>query len=198
MAGYFCKNAITFTRFLKGHIIYFLLFLQIFDHYIKRQHEILRLNGFHSFYRETHNHKNVPFHIVNLWTVTYLAVQTLMHQYYADNFFTKCVVVQFLSPVVYSTMFAVTETLMLAITHGTYLTKVVRFNRTKPLPDALRGTQSSGEGLVGLTQRNASYMDLLEKQADMINYLKDHNLRLNQKLMQLNSQVRTVTLPPQI
>lgn len=39
--------------------------------------------------------------------------------------------------------------------------------------------------------------ELLEKQADMINYLKEHNTRLNQKLMQMNTQLRTVTLPAQ-
>lgn len=180
-------------------LIVFLLFLfKIFDHYVKRQHDILRLNGFHNFHRETHTHKSIPFYIVNLWTATYLGVQTLMHQYYADDFLPKCVLAEFYSPIVYSTLFSGTETFILAIVHGTYINKVVRFNRAKPLPDALRGTHSTGEGLVGLTQRNASYVDLLEKQADLINYLKDHNLRLNQKLMQLNSQVRTITLPSQI
>lgn len=143
-------------------------------------------------------HKSVPFYIVNLWSATYLGIQTLMHQFYGTDFLTKCMIAEFLSPVVFSTLFSVTETFLLTIVNGTYITKVLRFNNARPLPDALRGSHSSGEGLVGLTQRNASYMDLLEKQADMITYLKDHNLRLNQKLMQLNSQVRTVTLPPQI
>lgn len=175
-----------------------LLIPQIFDHFVKRQHNQLRLNGFHNFYRETHVHKSIPFHIVNLWSAAYLGIQTLMHQYYGDDFMAKCIIAEVLAPVVYATLFSVTETLLLAIVHGTYIAKVVRFNRSQQLPDALRGSHSTGEGLVGLTQRNASVIELLEKQADLINYLKDHNLRLNQKLMQLNSQVRTVTLPPQI
>lgn len=43
---------------------------------------------------------------------------------------------------------------------------------------------------VGVVTRDAETNDLLEKQADMINYLKDHNNKLNQKLMMLNAQIR--------
>lgn len=43
---------------------------------------------------------------------------------------------------------------------------------------------------IGVVTRDAETNDLLEKQADLINYLKDHNNRLNQKLMTLNAQVR--------
>lgn len=60
------------------------------------------------------------------------------------------------------------------------------------MPDALLGSYHTG-GSVGLTQRGADMVELFEKQADLINYLKDHNLRLNQKLMQLNGQVRSVS-----
>lgn len=43
---------------------------------------------------------------------------------------------------------------------------------------------------VGVATRDAETNDLLEKQADLINYLKDHNNKLNQKLMTLNAQLR--------
>lgn len=43
---------------------------------------------------------------------------------------------------------------------------------------------------VGVSTRDAEAHDLLEKQADLINYLKDHNNKLNQKLMTLNAQIR--------
>lgn len=39
--------------------------------------------------------------------------------------------------------------------------------------------------------RDSEMADLLEKQADLITYLKDHNIKLNQKLMVLNAQVRS-------
>lgn len=46
---------------------------------------------------------------------------------------------------------------------------------------------------VGVTLRDTETMDLLEKQADLINYLKDHNNKLNQKLMVLSAQIRAST-----
>lgn len=36
--------------------------------------------------------------------------------------------------------------------------------------------------------------DLLEKQSDLIEYLRDHCNRLNQKLQQMSNQLRTVTI----
>lgn len=73
------------------------------------------------------------------------------------------------------------------------IAKVRTFNRNCPVPDALLGSHHMG-GSVGLTQRGADMAELFEKQADLISYLKDHNLRLNQKLMQLNAHVRTVAM----
>lgn len=43
---------------------------------------------------------------------------------------------------------------------------------------------------VGVSTRDVELNDLLEKQADLINYLKNHNNKLNQKLMTLNAQIR--------
>ena len=69
----------------------------------------------------------------------------------------------------------------------------MNFNKTEPVPDALHGTSSYG-GSVGLTQRYADWAELFEKQADMINYLQDHNFKLNQKLMQINARARSVNI----
>lgn len=43
---------------------------------------------------------------------------------------------------------------------------------------------------MGVAMRDSEMADLLEKQADLIHYLKDHNIKLNQKLMTLNAQLR--------
>ena len=62
-------------------------------------------------------------------------------------------------------------------------------------PDALQGINSV-TGSLGLVQRGADVTELLEKQADLIQYLQDHNQKLNQKLMMMSNQLRTVTLGP--
>lgn len=55
-------------------------------------------------------------------------------------------------------------------------------------PDALQGINTV-TGSVGLMQRGSDVTELLEKQADLIVYLRDHNAKLNQKLMQMSNQV---------
>ncbi|GAB0087655.1 Transmembrane protein 192 [Sergentomyia squamirostris] len=166
----------------------------LFDHIVKYHHNTLRMNGFHDFHRATNVHKSVPFLLVSLWNTAIMTIQALMQDYYGPDFGEHCVQ-GFFSPIVYVSAFSAVETGILAIIHGVYISRVMRFNKARPLPDALRGTFDHGNS-VGLTQRNADVVELLEKQADLIAFLQDHNLRLNQRLMQMNSEVRTITLPP--
>lgn len=168
----------------------------IFDYLVRQHHDKLRMNGYHDFHRATNLQKSATFYLVSAWSAIFLGVQTLMHEMYGEDFWIKCLFVGFLSPVIYVTGFSIMETFILGIIHTSYICRVTKFNNAKPQPDALRGRHSSGEGLVGLTHSHADTLELLEKQADLINYLKDHNIRLSQKLLQLTSQVQTVTMPP--
>lgn len=98
------------------------------------------------------------------------------------------------SPVFYVVIFNVAETLIFFFVHGTYISRVVRFNNMHLAPDALRGSSQSTLGSLGLLHSQSDISDLLEKQSDLIEYLRDHVNRLNQKLQQLSNQLRTVTL----
>ncbi|CRL01522.1 CLUMA_CG014392, isoform A [Clunio marinus] len=160
----------------------------VFDYIVKYHHDQLRLNGYHDFYRATKTHKSVPLTIVSLWNTALLTVAAGIHHYYGDNFFIKCME-SFLSPVVYVTAFTVAETFVLFAVHGTYIYRVHKFNTSQMPPDALQGINTV-LGSVGLMQRGADITELLEKQADLINYLRDHNMKLNQKLMQVTNQFR--------
>lgn len=167
----------------------------LFDHLVRKHHEKLRLDGYHDFHRTVESHKGIPLQIVSLWNTFLLAIQALIQHYYGDAFGEKCLVVGLLSPIVYISAFSGLETIVLAIVNGSYIAKVVRFNRTASPPDALQDNRGFSGGSLGLTQRGLSTAELLEKQADLIKYLKDHNLKLNQKIMQMNAQVRTITYP---
>lgn len=173
----------------------FWIFTYLFDHIVKSHHEKLRLNGYHDFHRATEQHKAIPLQIVSLWNTFLLAIQTLIQHYYGDAFGEKCVAVGLLSPIIYISAFSGLETIVLCIVNGSYIATVRRFNRTASPPDALQDNRGFSGGSLGLTQRGLSTAELLEKQADLIKYLKDHNLKLNQKIMQMNAQVRTVTYP---
>lgn len=147
------------------------------------------MNGYHEFYRATSLHKGIPLHTVSLWNTVILAIQTIMQHLYGDDFFNHCRK-EFFSPITYIVIFCALETVILIGIHGWYIARVNRFNKATLPPDAYRGLSESLSS-VGVSTRDAEASDLLEKQADLINYLKDHNNKLNQKLMTLNAQIRS-------
>lgn len=184
---------------------------QLYDHIIKYHHEKLRMSGYHEFYRATLVHKGLPLYTVSLWNTVIFCIQTIMQQQYGPEFFNHCTKSVF-SPTCYVVMFCAFETVILLIIHGTYIQRVVRFNRAGLPPDVFRGLSASVSSVsprsrasvcsdckcsripqVGVTTRDAETSDLLEKQADLINYLKDHNNKLNQKLMALSAQVKAAS-----
>lgn len=73
----------------------------------------------------------------------------------------------------------------------------MRFNRICPPPDVTREewlssfTQDSYAGEIGYRQRGSNLEELLEKQADLIRYLRDHNINLSHRIMVLVSQRAT-------
>ncbi|XP_064550462.1 transmembrane protein 192 [Drosophila montana] len=165
----------------------------IFDHFVKKQHDDLRLNGYHDFHRDTNMQKGIPLQIVSLWNSMLLAVQAMIHHYYGEQFWTHCAA-GWLSPISYVTAFSVAENMVLAATHGCYIDKVSKFNKAKLSPDVLRGADRAG-GSLGLMQPGGDTAELLEKQADLIAYLRDHTHKLNQKLHQMQTNVRPVRVP---
>lgn len=60
-----------------------------------------------------------------------------------------------------------------------------------PEPDALRESNDNRPS-VGFTQRGAGIVELLEKQADLIDYYKEQLDRNMQALMAMHSQVHRV------
>lgn len=98
---------------------------QIFDHFVKKQHDNLRMNGYHEFHRETNMQKGIPLQIVSLWNSTLLAVQALIQHYYGDQFLAHCLATGWLTPISYVTTFNVAESLVLVVTHGCYIGKFI-------------------------------------------------------------------------
>ena len=170
--------------------------LQIFNYFVQNHHEKLRLNGYHEFYRQTKIHKSIPFHIVSLWNTVILAISAGLQHYYGEGFLDKCLA-SLCNPLIYITVFSLAETVIIFIVNGSYINKVLKFNSVKSPPDALSGI-STQTGSVGLLQRGnrADITELLEKQADLIQYLQQKQQNLNQKIMQMSNQLRTVTLGP--
>lgn len=163
------------------------------DWIVDRHHQQLRVNGYHDFNREMKDHHKIPLKIVNLWNSALLAVSAGLAHYYGPDFFVKCME-YFISPVIYIVGFNVVETCIFFFVHGSYISRVMQFNNLNLLPDAMRGSISTTSGSVGLVHSQSEVNELLEKQSDLIDYLREHVNRLNQKLQQLSNQLRTVTL----
>lgn len=80
--------------------------------------------------------------------------------------------------------------------------RVRRFNRLQPQPDVMQEEWLSsfahdsyaGNNEVGYHERGSNLCELLEKQSDLIRYLRDHNVKLSHRMMLLVSERRpTVT-----
>lgn len=158
----------------------------ILDLMITYKHNDLRRCGYHDFYRkQILTYKNVPFAIVTLWNTCMFIVQTIMIQNYGTDFTMHCQKT-IESPATYVCLFCGLETIVLMFVHGTYIMKVWHFNNMHALPDALRDIDQPFIGSLGITIENARIADLLEKQADLIYYLKEQNLNLKKKMLQFN------------
>lgn len=169
------------------------LFTYMIDSIISHRHLEIRRYGYHDFYHsKILRYKNAPLHIVSLWNTTILLVQTVMQQNYGAEFVLHCQRMV-ASPITYICLFCGVETILLIFIHGSYIMRVWKFNRSTHLPDALRDTDHPFIGSLGVTVDNAKVAELLEKQADMIHYLREMNFNLNKKLMQLNDKVKAAT-----
>lgn len=160
----------------------------IIDILITNQHNNLRREGYHDFYRkQILTYKNAPLSIVTLWNMIMFLVQTIMVNCHGSEFSLHCRKgVQ--SPMTYACIFCGFETILLMVLHGTYFIKVYHFNATHFLPDALRDIEQPFIGSFGITIENVRIVDLLEKQADLIYYHKEQNCNLKRKLLQLNQR----------
>lgn len=169
------------------------LFTYMIDSAISRQHLDLRRYGYHDFYHTTVLcYKNAPLSIVSLWNTTIFLVQTMMLHEYGKEFSWHCQKT-ISSPITYLCMFCGLETILLMFVHGSYIMRVWKFNRSTRLPDALRDADQPFIGSLGITVENAKVAELLEKQADLIHYLREMNFNSNKKLMQMNDKIKTMS-----
>lgn len=168
----------------------------IVDNHVKQKHHQIRVNGYLEFYQQIHGHGQIPFYIVCLWNAVLLVLNTVFHHLYND-FRQQCSVSGFSKPVNYLSIFIAVETAVLACVIITYVCKVIQFNRSTPPPDVQREEwmtsfiqDSYSGGEVGYRDSGDHISDLLEKQADLIRYLKDRNARLSHKIMLLSRQMQ--------
>ncbi|KAJ8926542.1 hypothetical protein NQ314_021081 [Rhamnusium bicolor] len=169
----------------------------VVDQLVKIKHHNLRLNGYLEFYQKTKLHISLPFYVVSLWSVALMLIQTIMQHFYPDDFAEKCIKDGALSPINYICALIIFEFCVLAGININYMLKVRNFNKQQPQPDVQReewtacaAPENFGQNEIGYKQLGDKVYDFLEKQADLIRHLKEHNARLGEKLMILSAQLQ--------
>ncbi|XP_014228967.1 transmembrane protein 192 [Trichogramma pretiosum] len=187
----------TYFILLYLHCAFWLL-IMIVDYFVKEKHHHLRISGYLDFYQSTYQHIRTPFFISSLWNAVYLLLSVILHHAHKNNYEDYCRRSEWFTPLNYILLLTTFELMIIVPVYINYIKRVRRFNRTKPPPDVTREewltsfTQESFAGEVGFEQKGLNTAELLEKQADLIRYLRDHNVKLSIRMMLLASQVRNI------
>lgn len=187
----------TYFIFLYLHCVYWLV-IMLADYVLKSKHYNLRISGYLDFYQSTYQHIRTPLFIASLWNTAYLLLAVILHHTHKLDYEKYCKSSEWLTPINYILLLTTLELTIIVPVYVNYIKRVLRFNRLRPPPDVTREewltsfTQDSysGHGEVGYHQRGSNLTELLEKQADLIRYLRDHNVKLSHRMMLLASQHR--------
>lgn len=184
----------TASTVLVLYIVAAIWFVQlILDRYYRYQHYQNRLHGYLNFYRRTANIRRVPLVIASAGNaVLLIASQVLAEECGVQS---KCgpLNTEHYYQIIISISSAI-QILLLSI----YLIRTISFNRSGASPDV-----NQEEMVTSFLQTNSESHDIgfkdenftdqiLERQADMIRYLKQHNMQLGKKILDLTEENKTL------
>ncbi|XP_054460593.1 transmembrane protein 192 isoform X2 [Anoplopoma fimbria] len=151
----------------------------LFTGCVQHHHSQARSRGYLRFYRQTQGLKHLPLTVHSAGNVMLLVVLAVR-----------------LSPNVqtYMLLSVLGLELLVAMPCLVYYTvQVMRFNRERAAPDVSQEEHSLTYSVTGLPRETgfregSSLQDVVEKQADLIEYLKQHNTLLSKRLLNLTAQ----------
>lgn len=151
----------------------------LFTGCVQHHHSQARSRGYLRFYRQTQGLKHLPLTIHSAGNVLLLVV----------------LAVQLPATVqVYVLLTVLGVELLVALPCLLYYTvQVMRFNRERPAPDVRQEEHSHTYSVTSLPtetgfREGSSLQEVVEKQADLIEYLKQHNTLLSTRLLNLTAQ----------
>ncbi|XP_038648035.1 transmembrane protein 192 isoform X1 [Scyliorhinus canicula] len=155
----------------------------VFGYYLQTQHSKARNRGYLSLYRNTRHLKRLPLLIHSAGNAILLLALSLRMQDEQET-----LVMYLILGVLTTELFFSSICLII------YTAKIIKFNRMKPCPDIqeeeIRHRYPNLTNVLSETGfRDGSNLEnLVEKQADLIDYLKMHNVNLSKRLLTLISQ----------
>lgn len=155
----------------------------IYDRFVQHHHSAVRRRGYLDFYRLTRGIKNLPLLIHSAGNAAVLTVIAPSSMLDAS---VKNLSVYLLLAII------CLELLLSFICLLRYTVHVVKFNSKKPHPDVTEEERShacsSGSHTETGFRDGSSLEDVVEKQADLIDYLKQHNSVLSRRILTLTGQ----------
>lgn len=167
----------------------------IVDQYLRCQHRVLRRGGYLNFYRQTQKMRRSTLYIFSAGGSVILLTIAFLDTTCAD--YNKCPENILLSPVNYLQILMSIEVVISMLFIIIYLVQAVQFNMQRPLPDVEDDFPSVEipfrAPVTQIGYRDEDTLDdVVEKQADVIRYLKIHNANLGRKVMLLTSQLNAL------
>ncbi|XP_069782614.1 transmembrane protein 192 isoform X2 [Narcine bancroftii] len=155
----------------------------IFECYLQAQHSKLRNRGYLALYRSIRHLKHLPLFIHSAGNVVFLIILALRQSFDLED-----LMIYLILGVLSVELFFSSGCIII------YTVKIMKFNRMKPCPDIQeeerRHSYPNRTNILSeIGCRDGSSLEnLVEKQADLIDYLKMHNVQLSKRLLALISQ----------
>ncbi|XP_041373718.1 transmembrane protein 192-like [Gigantopelta aegis] len=188
-AGQKCgTDAVAIIVYAHGALWFVLLLM---DYFFRRKHHVSRLYGYLEFFRRTKKIRRVPLLINSGASAVLLILVKVLDKYCNKTPGAACPTLRDEN---YIQIVITIEVALIIPFLGLYLVRTVRFNRDEACPDVNKDemltsfiqsqSQSSDIGF-----RDENYIEeILEKQADMIRYLKQHNAQLGKRILTLTAE----------
>jgi len=160
------------------------------DQVLHLAHHKSRLGGYLEFYTKTKNIRRAPFYLVSAGNFVLMLIVIILHDLCDDDAtcshtFTK---VDYLRGMI------TLESLVVICCNVSYIIILREFNAKQSPPDVLRDDFATSIHLGGQiesigAQQQDQIMEVMERQAELIRYLKDHSETLGLKILELTNQL---------
>ncbi|XP_022647093.1 transmembrane protein 192-like [Varroa jacobsoni] len=162
----------------------------ILDAYLRKQHTLLSCYGFIDFYQKSKNLRRITLNLMSSGTIMMLIVSVLIADYCVDRL--RCP--PNIASYIYLQAIITLETIIIVPVLMYYLKLSCEFHRNKLQPEiepqdfitSILQAQTSAE--IGYRD-NGPLEDIVEKQSDMIRYLKKYNTFLKRKVLRLSQEL---------
>ncbi|XP_066932980.1 transmembrane protein 192-like [Clytia hemisphaerica] len=154
----------------------------VYDRYLHFQHHRLRRAGYLTLYIKTKEIRKIPFMVFSIGNAALLLVVSFQSTSGRRN----------LMLIFQITLSA--EVFLILVSTFIYLGYILKFNKSKKLPDVfiqdvVSGFQDSTYSNEVGFRDNECADDVLERQSEMIRYLRQHNMNLGKRIVSLTQML---------